>query len=200
MTARRCPGISVITVAHRRRAHLRSRCRAGLAAGRPLTNRALSPGSSRSPTLRDAIWVPRLADGRSDLSGASMAGAPPVVLSSGSHHRPGQGRIRLVAVRLARTCQVCGCGEMHWPDGGGPPSRREDLGSQIPAAWRWAGPTRFGVRHERVAWSAGFGAAARRPLTCTGAVAVVVTELAARVKPAVPGGSLAGPRRPRRTR
>jgi hypothetical protein len=41
---------------------------------------------------------------------------------------------------------------------------------------------------------------ARRPVRCTGGVVVVVTKLAASVKPAVPGGSLAGPRRPRRTR
>jgi hypothetical protein len=64
-----------------------------------------------------------------------------------------------------------------------------------------AGLVRGAARTGRLAAGlAGFRAAARRPVTCTGAVAVVATELAASVKPAVPGGTLAGPRRSRRPR
>jgi hypothetical protein len=63
-----------------------------------------------------------------------------------------------------------------------------------------AGLVRGAARTGRVAAGlAGFRAAARGPVTRTSGAAVMVTEPAG-VKPAGPGGSLAGPRRPGRPR
>jgi len=149
---------------------------------------------------RDAIWC----------RGSLMAGVMCLGVGwasvrsccqAGSHHRPEQGRIRRAAA-----CGFCGparylaavrCIGRRW----GSPSRRGIMVRVPGLGVSGAGVVRGAARMGRLAAGlAGFRAAARRPVTCTGAVAGMVTELAAGVKPAVPGGSLAGPRRPRRPR
>jgi hypothetical protein len=129
-------------------------------------------------TRRDAIWCcGSLVAGVTCLGG--RPGVCPVVLPGGEPSSAGAGA--------------------HQAGGGGSPSRGGVM-VQVPRPGGGRGRPGPGCGTDRSPGWPGSGRRPARPVACTGAVAVVVTELAASVKPAVPGGSLAGPRRPRRPR